>query len=133
MSGFESWLEAICTCLKHFWHISGYYACSLSATSDDGLLPELQQVVIEAITAEPWMVACVEQASWQFLAPHGRDPSNCYNANVNIATATRETTFGACALMPDNSIDLQTFTVGSSWYYLHGSILAGALARWSKS
>ena len=113
----------ICSFLTHFWHLSGY-ACSLLASSDDGLFPELQQVVIEAIIAEPWMVARVEQAIWQFLAPLGSDPSNCYNANGNIATAARETTFGACALMPVNSIDL--LIVGSE-------ILAKASALWYKS
>ena len=102
------------------------YACSLLASSDDGLFPELQQVVIAAIIAKPWMVACVEQANWQFLAPHGSDHSNCYNANGNIATATRATTFGACALMKANSIGLLNFIVGFE-------ILAKASALWYKS
>ena len=104
------------------------YACSLLASSDDGFFPELQQVVIAAIIAKPWMFACVEQANWQFLflAPHGSDHSNCYNANDNIATVTRATTFGACALMPANSIGLMNFIVGFE-------ILAKASALWSKS
>ena len=100
------------------------YACSLLASSDDSCFPELQQVVIAAITAKPWMLAYLEQATWDFSAPQEQMHSNIYNVNGLIATATRATTLGTCALNKANSIDLHTF-IGLC------EILAIASALWS--
>ena len=83
------------------------YACSLYASSENiqlVLYLEIQQVVIAAITAKPWLIAHLVRI--RCLAPLVHDPCNCSTVNGDIATATLKTTFGACALKPPNSIDL---------------------------
>ena len=81
------------------------FAFSLEASSDDGCFLELQHVVINAITAKPWLVAKLFQTTWHCNAPHVHAPCNCYGVNDHIATATLRTTFGACALKPASFIE----------------------------